>query len=65
MNKLHIAISTNKINETVIAYTERLGAKPCSYIPNEYAFGAIATPPITVAVFFKKFRLVASIFVIL
>jgi len=37
VNKLHIAISTNKINETVIDYTERLGAKPCSYIPNEYA----------------------------
>ena len=37
MNKLHIAISTNKIEETVIDYTVRLGVKPCSFIPNEYA----------------------------
>jgi len=37
MNKLHIAISTNKIEETVVDYTARLGEKPCSYIKNEYA----------------------------
>lgn len=32
MNKLHIAISTNKIEETVVDYTARLGEKPCSYM---------------------------------
>ena len=37
MNKLHIAISTDKIEETVSDYTIRLGAEPCTYIENEYA----------------------------
>ncbi len=37
MKKLHIAISTDKIEETVTDYTSRLGAEPCSYIPGEYA----------------------------
>jgi hypothetical protein len=37
MKKLHIAISTDKIEETVADYTIRLGIKPCSYIGNEYA----------------------------
>lgn len=37
MKKLHIAISTNNIEETVVDYSARLGADPCSYIPNEYA----------------------------
>ena len=37
MKKLHIAISTDKIEETVTDYTSRLGAEPSSYIPGEYA----------------------------
>ncbi len=37
MKKLHIAISTNKIEETIKDYTKRLGMEPCSFIPNEYA----------------------------
>ena len=37
MKKLHIAISTDKIEETVSDYTARLGSEPCSYIANEYA----------------------------
>ncbi|MEX2515819.1 MAG: hypothetical protein WD572_02745 [Gammaproteobacteria bacterium] len=37
MRKLHIAISTDKIDETVEDYSRRLGAQPCSSIPSEYA----------------------------
>ncbi len=37
MKKLHIAISTNKIEESVKDYSKRLGIEPCSYIENEYA----------------------------
>ena len=37
MKKLHIAISTNKIEKTIEDYSVRLGAKPCSFVPNEYA----------------------------
>ena len=37
MNKIHIAISTNKIKETVVDYTLRLGVQPCCFIEDEYA----------------------------
>jgi hypothetical protein len=37
MKKLHIAISTNLLEETVADYSQRLGQQPCSWIPNEYA----------------------------
>ena len=37
MKKLHIAISTDKIEESIKDYTVRLGVEPCSFIPNEYA----------------------------
>ncbi|MEM7469061.1 MAG: hypothetical protein AAF387_19555 [Pseudomonadota bacterium] len=37
MKKLHIAISTNKIEETIADYSNRLDAEPCSVIPNEHA----------------------------
>lgn len=37
MKKLHLAISTDKINESIQDYTTRLGCAPCCYIPNEYA----------------------------
>ncbi len=37
MKKLHIAISTNKIEETIQDYSERLGMEPCSFVKGEYA----------------------------
>jgi hypothetical protein len=37
MKKLHIAISTDKIEETIEDYSRRLGALPCSSVPGEYA----------------------------
>lgn len=37
MKKLHIAISTNKIEETIKDYTVRLGEEPCSAVLGEYA----------------------------
>jgi hypothetical protein len=37
MKKLHIAISTDKIAETVSDYAIRLSAEPCLYISDEYA----------------------------
>jgi hypothetical protein len=37
VNKLHIAISTNKIEESVKDYSHRLGVEPCSFVQNEYA----------------------------
>ncbi len=37
MKKLHIAISTNRIEESIKDYSARLGVEPCSQMPNEYA----------------------------
>jgi len=37
MKKLHISISTNKLDESIKDYSERLGQRPCSYVSNEYA----------------------------
>lgn len=37
MKKLHISISTDKIEASIKDYTIRLGMEPCSFIPNEYA----------------------------
>lgn len=37
MRKLHIAISTDKVDETIEDYSGRLGIPPCSSIPGEYA----------------------------
>jgi catechol 2,3-dioxygenase-like lactoylglutathione lyase family enzyme len=37
VKKLHIAISTNKIEETIKDYSARLGMQPCSYVKDEYA----------------------------
>ncbi len=37
MKKFHIAISTNRIEETIADYSSRLGIQPCSTIPGEYA----------------------------
>jgi len=37
VKKLHISISTDKIEASIKDYTIRLGMEPCSFIPNEYA----------------------------
>lgn len=37
MKKLHISISTNKIEETIKDYSARLEAEPCSAVSGEYA----------------------------
>jgi len=37
MKKLHLAIATNKIEQTIQDYNLRLDCEPCSYIKNEYA----------------------------
>lgn len=37
MRKLHIALSTDRIDETIADYTARLGVPPCSKIEGEYA----------------------------
>ena len=37
MKKLHLAISTNEIEQSVQDYTVRLGVEPCSVVPGEYA----------------------------
>ena len=37
MKKIHIAISTDRIEETVADYSARLGVQPCSFIAGEYA----------------------------
>jgi len=37
MKKLHIAISTNKIEKSIKDYSLRLGMEPCSFVQNEYA----------------------------
>ncbi len=37
MKKIHLAISTNKIDESIKDYSERLGVEPCSFVANEYA----------------------------
>ncbi|QMU61996.1 MAG: hypothetical protein GKR92_09940 [Gammaproteobacteria bacterium] len=37
MKKLHISISTDKLDESIKDYSERLGQQPCSLVNNEYA----------------------------
>ena len=37
MKKLHIALSTQKIEETIADYSARLGVQPCTSVPGEYA----------------------------
>jgi len=37
MKKIHIALSTNQIEETIEDYTKRLACEPCLVIPDEYA----------------------------
>lgn len=37
MKKLHIAISTNNIEDTIKDYSARLESEPCSVVQGEYA----------------------------
>jgi hypothetical protein len=37
MKKIHIALATNKIQETVEDYSKRLACEPCLVIPEQYA----------------------------
>lgn len=37
MKKLHLAISTDKIEATIKDYSARLSAEPCLYVVGEYA----------------------------
>lgn len=37
MKKLHLAIVTNSIDDTVEDYSLRLGSSPCVLVPNTYA----------------------------
>lgn len=37
MKKLHIALSTDRIEETITDYSKRLGAAPCVTVAGEYA----------------------------
>ncbi len=48
MKKLHLALSTNKIEATIADYSARLGAEPCSFVPGEYALWRTATLNISV-----------------
>lgn len=43
MKKLHIAISTDNIAETVADYSQRLEAESCVFIPGEYALWRTAS----------------------
>lgn len=43
LKKLHIAISTNKIAESIKDYSARLGMEPCSFVENEYALWRTST----------------------
>jgi hypothetical protein len=37
MRKLHLALSTIKMEETIEDYSQKLGQRPCSTVPGEYA----------------------------
>lgn len=37
MNKIHIAIGTQSIEQSIVDYTQRLGLKPCCVVAGEYA----------------------------
>jgi len=50
MNKLHLAISTNKLDETVKDYSQRLGQAPAVVVPNEYALWRTETLNVSIRV---------------
>lgn len=37
MKKIHIALSTNDIEKSIVDYTKRIGKKPCVVAAQEYA----------------------------
>jgi hypothetical protein len=37
MKKIHLALSTDRIEESIHEYTQRFGAAPCSVVAGEYA----------------------------
>ena len=37
MRKLHVAISTNRIEDTIKDYSARFGVEPCAIVEGEYA----------------------------
>jgi len=48
MKKLHIAISTEKIEATIQDYSQRFNAPPCLVIPGEYALWRTETLNISI-----------------
>ncbi len=48
MKKLHIAISTNRIEETIQDYSKRFGVEPCVIIQGEYALWRTETLNISI-----------------
>ena len=48
MKKLHISISTNKLDESIKDYSKRLGQQPCSFVSNEYALWRTETLNISI-----------------
>lgn len=37
MKKLHLAISTSRVTDTIADYSARFGVEPCSFVAGEYA----------------------------
>jgi hypothetical protein len=48
MRKLHLAIATDKIEQTIEDYSQRLGEAPCSTVAGEYALWRTATLNVSV-----------------
>lgn len=48
MRKFHIAISTNRIDDTIGDYSARLGVEPCSVVAGEYALWRTETLNVSV-----------------
>lgn len=48
MQKLHLAISTHSVDETIADYSRRLGVQPCSWIKGEYALWRTETLNVSV-----------------
>jgi len=43
VKKLHLALSTDELEETIKDYSARLGMEPCSVVAGEYALWRTAT----------------------
>lgn len=48
MQRLHLAISTDRIAETIKDYSERLGMPPCTFVEGEYALWRTETLNVSV-----------------